>query len=125
MAWTLKAARSVCGTLGFPSKMPGTAYGLPASACITGSKLAAIEGTICSLCYAFEGNYQYSSVAKAQAKRLAGITSPQWVPAMVFLLRQAHGCNKKRRARGVKGKGKLSRHHRWHDAGDIQSRDHL
>jgi hypothetical protein len=34
---TLKAATEIAGTLGFPSKMPGTSYGISAKACITGA----------------------------------------------------------------------------------------
>lgn len=124
---TIKAAENIAGTLGFPSKMPGTSYGLPAAACITGRILATVEGSTCSKCYAFErGNYQYSSVKKAQAKRLAGIDHPQWVEAMVALLVARHGFGLPRKARKARrAMRKLARFHRWHDAGDLQSRDHL
>jgi len=33
---TKKAANEIAGSLGFPSKMPGTSYGLPAAHCVTG-----------------------------------------------------------------------------------------
>jgi len=53
----------------------------------------------------------------AHEKRIAGIANPQWVDAMVTLLKNAH----KPRTVGLK----LSAHHRWHDSGDIQSEEHL
>jgi len=110
---TIKAAREIAGTIGYPSKMPGTSYGIPAQACITGSKLATVAGSTCSKCYALRGNYIFRDVKKAQATRLAGIENLLWVEAMVRLLNAAHA------------KGDLPPFHRWHDSGDLQSREHL
>ncbi len=78
------------GGLGYPSKMPGTSYGISAHACITGSKLAKIEGSVCHGCYALKGNYQYTSVQIAHANRLASIANPAWSTAMAFLLNREH-----------------------------------
>lgn len=39
-------AKKIAGSLGFPSKMPGTSYGLPAQACILGAKLAKLPGKL-------------------------------------------------------------------------------
>ena len=104
---TLKQAREIIGSLGKPSKMPGNAYGLPASnagfvpaickerglpvplqyGCAVGQVLARIPGTPCYRCYADEkGNYTYPSVQIAQTIRLVGLYHPQWVEAMVFVL---------------------------------------
>ncbi len=47
-----KEAKQITGGLSAPGKMPGPSYNLPAWACITGSKLAKIPGTICNKCYA-------------------------------------------------------------------------
>lgn len=110
---TIKAATAIAGSLGYPSKMPGTSYGIPAQACQTGAKLAKIAGSTCSKCYALRGNYIFRDVKKSQATRLAGIAHPDWVAAMVRLLTAAHS------------KGTLPPYHRWHDSGDLQSRDHL
>jgi len=118
---TAKAAADIAGSLGFPSKMPGTAYGLPAQACITGAKLHAVPDTVCSDCYALKANYQYPSVKTAQARRLAAIENPRWVPAMVSMLRKAHGLDGGKVHTSVTDPG----WHRWHDAGDIQSVAHL
>ena len=105
---TRTAANAIAGSLGNPSKMPGTAYGLSAHACITGSKLAKIEGSVCHGCYAMGNNYQYPSVKAAHAKRIEGILHPMWVQSMVTLLLKAG-----------------ETHHRWHDSGDLQSTQHL
>ena len=96
------------GGLGYPSKMPGTSYGISAHACITGSKLAAVPGSVCHGCYALRNNYNYSSVRPAHARRLASIANPAWTAAMAFL---------------ISHRGEAF--HRWHDSGDLQSVEHL
>jgi hypothetical protein len=121
---SIKAATLVAGSLGFPSKMPGTSYGISAHHCKIGSKLAAVPGSTCHGCYALKANYIYPSVAKAHAKRLAGIVKPEWPIAMATLLLARHGMAKgRKRHRRIKRKGKGW--HRWHDSGDLQSREHL
>lgn len=112
-----RQAKAIAGTLGYPSKMPGTSYGIPAQACLTGAKLAKVPGSTCASCYALErGNYQFANVKASQARRLEGISSPDWVEAMAYLLKAAH--------LGSPAKA-LPPFHRWHDSGDLQSRDHL
>jgi len=116
---TLKAAQAIAGSLGYPSKMPGTAYGISAKACVTGAKLAQIPGSVCHGCYALKANYLYPSVATAHDKRLAGIADPAWTAAMVTLLTAAHES-------GIGRNGPIaSGWHRWHDSGDLQSVEHL
>ena len=100
--------KEITGSLSKPSKMPGHAYGLPAQECKTGSKLAKIEGTTCSGCYALKGCYVFKVVKEAQYKRLAAIRHPLWVKAMAAQI------NSKR-----------SKFFRWHDAGDVQDLKHL
>jgi hypothetical protein len=84
--------------------MPGKSYGLPTANCITGSKLAEKEGTICSECYAKKGFYSVFAhqVVPAQQRRLASIDGPEWVPAMITVLQK-------------------ETHFRWLDSGDLQS----
>lgn len=118
---TLKAAREIAGGLGNPSKMPGASYGLPIAACNVGAKLRAIgpsenaAGYVnpCGSCYAATGMYRTfaKNVIPAQEKRLASITDPRWVDAMVVQWQSA--------AR------KSGPFQRWHDAGDLQSAEHL
>ena len=101
-----KEASKITGGLSKPGKMPEGSYNLPASACKTGAKLRLIPGTPCYKCYAFKGRYNFPNVKDALTRRLESLQDPQWVEAMVVL---------------IKGK----KHFRWHDSGDIQSVDHL
>ena len=101
-----KEAKEITGGLSLPSKMPGPAYNLPAQACITGAKLQAIPGSVCSGCYALKGRYNFKNVRLALARRLESLTHPQWVLAMTVL---------------IKGEP----HFRWHDSGDLQGVAHL
>jgi hypothetical protein len=101
-----KEAKLITGGLSAPSKMPGPAYNLPAQACITGSKLVKIPGSVCHGCYALKGRYRFRNVKEALARRLNSLTHPEWIPAMVVLIDQEP-------------------HFRWHDSGDLQSVQHL
>lgn len=136
MMWSTAAAQRIAGRLGFPSKMPGTSYGLPASACILGAKLAKIPGTPCATCYAFKDQMSWPNAQKAQHRRLASLSHPQWVDGMVALLSKAHANPTLRIDLGLRPGPKLWRegtrfrlndmgYHRWHDSGDLQSVDHL
>jgi hypothetical protein len=101
-----KEAERITGGLSAPGKMPEGSYNLPASACQTGAKLREIPGTPCHGCYAFKFRYNFKPVKKALARRLASLGHPQWVEAMITLV-------------------KKKKHFRWHDSGSIQSVDHL
>ena len=102
----LKEAKQITGGLSSPSKMPGYAYNLPATACITGAKLVKIPGSVCAGCYALKGRYRFPNVKEALSRRLASLTHPQWIPAMVVLIDNTPWF-------------------RWHDSGDLQSVQHL
>ena len=101
-----KEAREITGGLSKHSKMPGPAYNLPATQCITGAKLVKIPGSVCAGCYALKGRYRFNNVRRALARRLESLKHPQWVEAMVALI---HG----------------EPWFRWHDSGDLQSPEHL
>ena len=101
-----KEARKITGGLSKPSKMPGPAYNLPASQCITGSKLAKVAGTVCHGCYALKGRYRFSNVQAALQRRAASVGHYLWVKAMSVLV-------------------KSEPWFRWHDSGDLQSVQHL
>ena len=89
------------------SKMPGLSYSLPAWECKTGWKLSQVEGTPCFFCYAKKGNYtRYPAIKEAQYRRLKAINHPDWVQAMATVI-------------------KRQKWFRWHDAGDVQSVEHL
>ena len=106
----LKEAKEITGGLSSPSKMPGYAYNLPAWECVTGVKLQAVEGSVCSGCYAMKGRYRFSNVKEALSRRLRGLTHPQWIEAMTVLISHY--------SRAVP-------FFRWHDSGDLQSVQHL
>jgi len=102
-----KEAKKITQSLTRTSKMPGLSYSLPAWACQTGSKLRKIKGTPCFSCYSLKGNYRrYPKIKEVQYKRLDSITNPLWVEAMAVQI-------------------KNQKYFRWHDAGDIQSVEHL
>ena len=103
----VKEAKAITGSMTRTSKMPGLSYSLPAWECKTGAKLRKIKNSVCAGCYALKGNYtRYPAIKAAQYVRLKAITGPRWVDSMVAQI-------------------KRQKFFRWHDAGDIQSMDHL
>ena len=103
----VKEAKQITGSMTRTSKMPGLSYSLPAWACQTGAKLRKVPGTPCFDCYAMKGNYiRYPAIKKAQYYRLDSLKRDSWIPAMVAQI-------------------KRQKWFRWHDAGDIQSVEHL
>ena len=101
-----KEAKKITGGLSAPSKMPGPAFNLPAQACITGSKLVKVPGSVCHGCYALKGRYRFPNVKEALQRRLAALMDPRCVDAMVVLIDKEP-------------------FFRWHDSGDLQSVQHL
>ena len=99
-------AEKITGGLSAPGKMPEGSYNLPANMCQTGAKLREIPGTPCWGCYAFKGRYNFPNVKDALTRRLESLQHPQWIEAMAVL---------------IKGK----KFFRWHDAGDVQSCEHM
>ena len=103
----VKDAVKITGSMTRTSKMPGLSYSLPAWECKTGSKLRKIKNSVCSMCYALKGNYtRYKAIKAAQYRRLDATKDPRWVDAMAAVI-------------------KRQKWFRWHDAGDIQSVEHL
>ena len=103
----IKEAKKITGSMTRTKKMPGLSYSLPAWEYITGKKLRKIKNSVCAGCYALKGNYtRYPAIKAAQYYRLASLMEPSWVPAMVAQV-------------------KRQRWFRWHDAGDLQSVQHL
>jgi hypothetical protein len=120
-----KDAITITGGLSHTSKMPCASYSLPAHACKTGSILRTIPGSTCARCYAADTRehasmrstelhrgaatrYLYPNVKQALDRRLHSISHPQWVEAMVALIKESN-----------------NRYFRWHDSGDLQSVTHL
>ena len=103
----VKEAKKITGSMTRTKKMPGLSYSLPAWECITGKKLRKVKGSVCAGCYALKGNYtRYPAIKAAQYYRLASLMEPDWIPAMVAQI-------------------KRQKWFRWHDAGDLQSVQHL
>ena len=103
----VKEALKITDSFTKTSKMPGLSYSLPAWACQTGSKLRKVKTSPCYGCYALKGNYtRYPAIKIAQYRRLAAIKMEGWTRAMaVQILKQ--------------------KYFRWHDAGDVQSHEHM
>lgn len=109
-------ALQLIGGLSQPSKMPWWAWSISATECVTGSKLAAQEGTVCSDCYALKGRYLFPNVTNAHERRLRASEHPDFVDAFVIVLDNLHQKTRKRRA-----DGRVENRFRWFDSGDIQS----
>ena len=102
----VKDAVKITHTLSKPGKMPGPAYSISAKNCITGAKLAKIPGSVCAGCYALKGRYMFKNTKSAHQLRQESLSHPQWVEAMAVQI-------------------KRQKWFRWHDAGDLQSVQHL
>lgn len=113
---TKKHAAQACGSLTQTSKMPCKSSSLPTEACETGARMAQIEGSICSMCYADKGFYaMYANTIKpAQFARWDAVIQAMaddqaaalWVSAMAAMI----------------GDDQFFRHH---DSGDLQGLAHL
>jgi hypothetical protein len=103
----IKEALKITDSFTKTSKMPGLSYSLPAWECKTGWKLSKVPGTPCFFCYAKKGNYtRYPAIKAAQYRRLDAIKNPLWVEAMAARIKKL-------------------KWFRWHDAGDVQSKEHM
>ena len=103
----VKDALKITDSFTRTGKMPGLSYSLPAWECQTGSKLRKVEGSPCFGCYALKGNYtRYPAIKEAQYRRLEAMKHPEWVIAMAAVI-------------------KRQKFFRWHDAGDLQSHEHM
>ena len=106
---TTKEALKFVGNLSAPSKMPCQSWSISAELCHVGARMAKVEGSICSRCYARRGNYLYPSTKQAHANRFAALTLDGWVDAMAQAINQTEA----------------SGYFRWFDSGDLQGAWHL
>jgi hypothetical protein len=96
------------------TKMPSTTFAISAKHCKVGSKLAKIEGSTCSKCYALKIQRLRPSVDQGwtnnlfKAEKLIASNPKLWAKQVAFQIKR--GCNKI----GVN-------FHRWFDSGDLQS----
>lgn len=105
---TFKEAAEYVGGFSEPSKMPCYAYSIPAQECKVGSILRETAGSVCAKCYARKGRYVFANVKNALYRRFSTLDKPFWVEAMAFAIKE-----------------KAMKFFRFHDAGDIQSVEHL
>ena len=95
------------------TKMPGTTFAIDAFACKTGAKLAKIEGSVCSKCYALRIQKMRPSVDKGYKANLSKwettTDKTKWEEAMAFQIVRFN----------------VDGYHRWFDAGDLQSLEML
>jgi len=108
MPMTVKSAQEFGKISTRNSKMPGTSYAVDAFACKTGSKLAKVPGSPCSVCYARKLQNLRPSVDKGWKENLAKweASDPvQWAEAMAFQI----------------SRYSADGYHRWFDSGDLQS----
>ena len=105
---SIQQSWDIVGGLSKPSKMPSYGYSIPAKYCNVGSKLLLVEGSTCSKCYALKGRYVFPNVADCLERRYQSLNNPLWVDAMVHIINTLQLA-----------------FFRWHDAGDIQSIEHL
>jgi len=110
----VKEAKAIVNISNGNSKMPGTTFAQDAFACVTGSKLAKIKGSICDQCYARRIQKIRPSVDKGwkanyeKAVNLIATNPEKWIAACVFQInRQANKTGEN--------------FHRWFDSGDIDS----
>jgi hypothetical protein len=108
--WRTAEIWAYVGGLSNPSKMPSFGYSIPATRCKVGSRLRKVKGSTCASCYALKGRYVFRNVTDALERRYETLDAPLWVEAMAELIR--------RKATAVG-------YFRWHDAGDLQSAEHL
>lgn len=86
---TIWEAEQMVGSLGNPAKMPGHAWGISPKLCLRGAALRPIKGTVCHGCYAYKGNYRYTSVKKAHEVRYSAFAyrlRDEWVHSMALLI---------------------------------------
>jgi hypothetical protein len=105
---SFKEASDYVGGLSSPSKMPCYSYSIPAWECKVGSKLREIPNSVCSTCYARKGRYVFQNVKDAQYRRFGTLNNEKWVESFVYMITE-----------------KAMTYFRWHDAGDLQSVQHL
>lgn len=117
-AMTLKAAKEFANISLGNSKMPGTTFAQDSFACGVGSKLAKVEGSVCSKCYARKIQKLRPSVNQGwkanleKARKWLSVNPSQWVAACIFQIN---------RASSKTGES----YHRWFDSGDLDSVEQL
>lgn len=106
---TLTEALAITGPLQRASKMPCHTYSIPAKHCKRGRKLAEVEGTVCSKCYAMRNNFTWPDVQASAQRHEEAMLHPLWCEAMAMVLTAYE----------------TSGFFRWYSGGDLQSVESL
>lgn len=110
-AMTMKAATTLGRVSSGNTKMPGTVYSSDPFRCKVGEKLATVEGSVCSKCYARRLATFRTSVRQGWAANLdkfRAADADAWSQAIAFQILKAG-----------------TAYHRWFDAGDLDGIDQL
>ena len=92
--------------------MPCYSWGIPASHCVTGSRLSTARNSVCADCYAQKGAYTWSNVSDAYERRLRRFGDDRWEQNMELLVDwQAQKTGEP--------------FFRWFDSGDLQTESML
>lgn len=112
------------GGLSTPSKMPCSSWSIPASTCQTGGKLRNAKGSVCSICYAESGTYNFRATKVAMIRRFAILKTALENPdkANQFVTDFSYVLNIRANRKNRKADNKVFR---WHDSGDLQGLTHL
>jgi hypothetical protein len=116
--WKVKDAVAQSRISAGNSKMPGSTFSTDAFACKVGSKLAKIEGSVCSGCYARKLQKLRPSVDQGwqanyvKATTMIASNPERWADAVAFQIKRI-----------ADKSGEL--YHRWFDSGDLDSVDML
>lgn len=97
------------------TKMPGSSFATDPYQCKTGSKLAAVKGTVCNRCYARRIASFRPSVKKgyeSNHEKLLSASKEDWIEGMVYQIEKAYAKTGEP-------------YHRWFDAGDLDSLETL
>lgn len=106
---TLSEALAITGPLQRASKMPCHTYSIPAAHCKRGRKLAEIENSVCSKCYAMRNNFTWPHTQRSMMAHEMAMEHPQWAEAMAMVLTSYEH----------------SGYFRWFASGDLQSLESL
>ncbi len=114
------------------TKMPGYVFSASAFFCKTGSKLHKVKGSICSECYALNGNYRFPTVIQGLTVNSIGIAFYEamqdfsvWTIALSELIRRKCIVKEIKDENGNIIAIEDNTWFRFHDSGDIQSVLHL
>jgi len=120
-----------------PSKPACLSYSLPRAHCKAGSRLAKINGTTCSMCYAKNGYYCMPNVKKAMNRRMWAVKRAHlsksnywaWIEGLSAGINKQYENTMRRATRhgnSISVNTKVNGlWFRWHDSGDLQSDIHL